>query len=100
MEGMGSVMTSSPTSPTSGRPSSLHASTFAPSARACSSPRWTGSVGAPPTNAGGRGGGGPAPTRGGETGVPRGGEKTQVPPPPGPPPQANPGGGGGEPVEP
>src|SRR5947209_8921297 len=44
-------MTSSPTSSISGRPSGSHASTAAPSARACSSPRYTGKVGTPPTNA-------------------------------------------------
>src|SRR4051794_36310282 len=44
-------MTSSPTSFTSGRPSSLHDSTDAPRQRACSSPEYTGSSGQPPTNA-------------------------------------------------
>jgi hypothetical protein len=51
MDGIGSVMTSSPTSPISGLPSGSQASIFAPSERACSSPRYTGSVGTPPTNA-------------------------------------------------
>ncbi len=45
------MITSSPTSSTTGLPDSSKASTFAPSARAWSSPRWTGSVGTPPTNA-------------------------------------------------
>ena len=45
------MITSSPTSSTSGRPSSSHASTDAPSARACSSPARTGSTGQAPTNA-------------------------------------------------
>ena len=48
---MGFVITSSPTSSTSGRPSSLHASTDAPRQRACSSPEYTGSTGQPPTKA-------------------------------------------------
>src|SRR6185503_568858 len=44
-------MTSSPTSPVRGRPSSLHDSTAAPRQRACSSPEYTGSSGHPPTKA-------------------------------------------------
>ncbi len=44
-------MTSSPTSSISGLPSGSQACTVAPSDRACSSPRYTGSVGTPPTNA-------------------------------------------------
>ncbi len=51
IEGMGSVMTSSPTSPISGLPSSSQDSTAQPSARPWSSPMYTGSVGTPPTNA-------------------------------------------------
>src|SRR5919199_4116244 len=51
IDGIGSVMTSSPTSPMCGLPSSSQDSIFAPSERPCSSPRYTGSVGTPPTNA-------------------------------------------------
>jgi hypothetical protein len=51
MDGIGSVRTSSPTCPTCAPPSSSKDSTLAPSARACSSPSYTGSVGTPPTNA-------------------------------------------------
>src|SRR5437016_5524554 len=51
MDGIGLVITSSPTSSTSGRPAGSHASTDAPSMRACSSPSYTGSVATPPTNA-------------------------------------------------
>src|SRR5215210_9281850 len=51
MDGIGSVITSSPTSPTSGRPSSLQDSTEAPRQRAWSSPEYTGSSGQPPTKA-------------------------------------------------
>ncbi len=48
---MGSVITSSPTRPTCGRPSSSHDSTLQPSDGACSSPSYTGRVGTPPTKA-------------------------------------------------
>src|SRR5579859_6988581 len=51
IEGIGLVITSSPTSSTSGRPSGSHASTDAPRIRACSSPTYTGKVGEPPTKA-------------------------------------------------
>src|SRR5215210_7388261 len=51
MDGIGSVITSSPTSFSSGRPSSLHDSTDAPRQRAWSSPEYTGSSGQPPTKA-------------------------------------------------
>ena len=51
IDGIGSVITSSPTSPTSALPSSSHDSTAQPSARPWSSPIHTGSVGTPPTNA-------------------------------------------------
>src|SRR5438874_753110 len=44
-------MTSSPTSSISSLPPGSKARTAAPSARHCSSPRYTGSVGQPPTNA-------------------------------------------------
>ena len=45
------MITSSPTSPMSGRPSSSHASTAAPRQRAWISPEYTGSTGQPPTKA-------------------------------------------------
>ena len=51
MEGIGSVITSSPTSSMTELPSSSKASTLAPRARAWSSPRYTGSRGTPPTKA-------------------------------------------------
>src|ERR1700692_202782 len=51
IDGIGSVITSSPTSSTSGSPSADHDSTAHPSARAWISPTYTGSVGTPPTNA-------------------------------------------------
>src|SRR4051794_18350967 len=49
MDGIGAVMTSSPTSSMSGRPAEEKDSTRAPSARQEISPRQTGTVGAPPT---------------------------------------------------
>src|SRR5687767_4883146 len=49
MLGIGAVITSSPSSPTTGVPSAERASTFAPSARQAISPAYTGSTGAPPT---------------------------------------------------
>src|SRR2546421_10302287 len=51
MLGSGAVMTSSPSSPMTGLPSWLNASTFAPSARQEISPAYTGSSGTPPTKA-------------------------------------------------
>src|SRR5688500_2080547 len=51
MDGIGLVMTSSPTSSTSGFPSGDQDSTAAPRARQDSSPSQTGTSGAEPTNA-------------------------------------------------
>jgi hypothetical protein len=51
IEGIGSVITSSPTSSIRLLPCSSQASTAQPSARHCSSPSYTGSSGQPPTNA-------------------------------------------------
>src|SRR5918993_2553040 len=51
IDGIGSVMTSSPTASTTLDPSSSHDSTLQPSDRPCSSPSYTGSSGMPPTNA-------------------------------------------------
>src|SRR5690606_15879007 len=48
MEGIGSVITSSPSSPVTGRPAGSYASTFAPRQRQVISPRHTGSSGTPP----------------------------------------------------
>ena len=50
MAGIGSVITSSPVSPTSGRPSGSHESTATPRQRACSSAGYTGSHGTPQRN--------------------------------------------------
>src|SRR6478735_5825975 len=49
MDGIGAVMTSSPTSSTNGSPVGVYDSTRAPNARQEISPRHTGTVGAPPT---------------------------------------------------
>src|SRR3954454_15403067 len=51
IDGVGSVMTSSPTSPTTASPCSSKASTLQPSRRQGISPACTGSNGTPPTNA-------------------------------------------------
>src|SRR5690349_4330639 len=51
IDGIGRVMTSSPTSSTSGAPEGSQASTAQPRQRAWSSPSYTGSVGTPPTKA-------------------------------------------------
>src|SRR3954451_4737839 len=51
IDGIGSVMTSSPTSPTKGSPRSSNASTLHASNRHGISPACTGSKGTPPTNA-------------------------------------------------
>src|SRR5215469_12432628 len=50
MDGIGAVMTSSPTSPISGCPTGSYASTFAPRQRHAISPAFTGSSGEAPTN--------------------------------------------------
>src|SRR5947207_8353075 len=50
IDGMGSVMTNSPTSSMTGRPEGSQASAFTPKARAEISPSWTGSTGDPQTN--------------------------------------------------
>jgi hypothetical protein len=47
MDGNGCTHTSSPFSPTSSRPASSYTRTAMPSARACSSPRYTGPIGLP-----------------------------------------------------
>src|SRR6478736_7605127 len=49
IDGIGAVITSSPTSSINGSPSGEYDSTFAPSARQEISPIHTGTVGAPPT---------------------------------------------------
>ena len=49
IDGIGTVTTSSPTSPVSGRPCSSHASTRVPRKRHWISPATTGLVGQPPT---------------------------------------------------
>src|SRR3954451_10164916 len=87
MDGSGSVRTSSPTSPTTDRPSSSHASIAAPRARPCSSPSYTGSVGTPPTKAL-------------TTSVPPEVENSQVSAPTCSYTHRNPSGDNGEPVEP
>jgi hypothetical protein len=74
------------TSPTRGVPAARQASTAAPSERACSSPRVTGSVGTPPTNAV-------------QTSVPPEVENSQTSPSCSCT-QSNPSGGSGEPVDP
>src|SRR5215208_1662052 len=51
IDGIGSVITSSPTWLTCALPCSSQDSIAAPRQRACSSPLYTGSVGTPPTNA-------------------------------------------------
>ena len=73
--------------PVSGRPCSSQASTLQPSERACSSPRYTGSVGTPPTN-------------GVQTSVPPEVENSQMSAPTCSETQSNPDGDSGEPVEP
>ena len=81
------MITSSPTSLTTGTPSPVQASTFAPSDRACSSPRYTGSVGTPPTKAV-------------QTSVPPDIEKSHVSRPSASYTQSNPSGESGDPVDP
>src|SRR5579875_166983 len=87
IEGIGSVMTSSPTSPTSGSPDGDQDSTAQPSARAWSSPSHTGFVGTPTTNAV-------------QTSVPPEVEKSHVSGPTSSYTHRNPSGESGEPVEP
>src|ERR1700722_7282533 len=87
IDGIGSVITSSPTSSTSGLPSADHDSTAQPSARAWISPMYTGSVGEPPTNAV-------------QTSVPPDVENSQVSDPNWSYTQRKPSGDNGEPVEP
>src|SRR5262245_21764576 len=49
IDGIGAVMTSSPTLPTTGFPAGSYASTFEPRQRPAISPAWTGSSGEAPT---------------------------------------------------
>src|SRR3954466_7071068 len=51
IDGIGSVMTSSPTSSTTESPSSSQASTLAPGGRPWGPPLYTGRIGTPPTKA-------------------------------------------------
>src|SRR3954471_2743719 len=87
MDGIGSVMTSSPTSSTTGLPSSPYASTFAPRPRHWMTPARSGSSGHGPTN--------PV-----AMSVPPENEPTSRSRPTAAYSQENPPGGGGEPVEP